>query len=43
VSNEKSISLANYKSGVYIFKIQDYSNQKIKTIRIIKKWKHQSY
>ena len=37
VSNEKSISLANYKSGVYIFKIQDYSNQKIKTIRIIKK------
>lgn len=37
VSNEKSISLVNYKSGVYIFKIQDYSNQKIKTIRIIKK------
>ena len=36
-TNDKTINLANYEDGIYIIKIRDYSNQKIKTIRIIKK------
>ena len=36
-TNEKLIDLSNYNKGLYIFKINDFYNQKFKSIRIIKK------
>ena len=36
-TNEKLIDLRDYSSGLYIFKINDFYNQKFKSIRIIKK------
>ena len=36
-TNEKFIDLSDYNKGLYLFKINDYYNQKFKLIRIIKK------
>tara|TARA_Y100000591_G_scaffold308930_1_gene309770 strand:- start:853 stop:3627 length:2775 start_codon:yes stop_codon:yes gene_type:complete len=36
-TNEKLIDLSDYNKGLYIFKINDFYNQKFKSIRIIKK------
>ena len=36
-TNEKMIDLSDYNKGLYIFKINDFYNQKFKSIRIIKK------
>ena len=36
-TNEKFIDLSDYNKGLYILKINDYYNQKFKSIRIIKK------
>ena len=36
-TNKKLIDLSNYNKGLYIFKINDFYNQKFKSIRIIKK------
>ena len=36
-TNEKLIDLSDYNKGLYIFKINDYYNQKFKSIRIVKK------
>ena len=36
-TNEKFIDLSDYNKGIYLFKINDYYNQKFKLIRIIKK------
>ena len=36
-TNEKLIDLRDYNKGLYIFKINDFYNQKFKSVRIIKK------
>ena len=37
ITENKSVSLKVYESGIYLFKIQDQSNKRSTTIRIIKK------